>query len=104
MLRRVVLAALLALQVTVAYADDDVLLAANVVGPDPTARDTLSRAETNMDAGRYREALDTLDAGPVPAEAADFAAVRRAELALDLGDADRASAELAKPELRRTSN
>ncbi len=85
-----------------ASADDDTLAAA-AIGP-VNGRDTLARAETSMDAGRYKEALDALDAGPVPSEAADFVAVRRAELALDLGDGDRAAAELARPELNRTTN
>jgi soluble lytic murein transglycosylase-like protein len=87
---------------TPASADDDTYAAA-VIGPI-NGRDTLARAEASMDAGRYREALDALDAGPVPPEAADLVAVRRAELALNLGNGDRAAAELAKPEMGRTTN
>src|SRR5579884_3721840 len=87
---------------TPASADDDTYAAAVI---DPiNGRDTLARAEASMDAGRYREALDALDAGPMPPEAADLVAVRRAELALNLGNGDRAAAELAKPEMGRTTN
>src|SRR5690349_4814861 len=88
-----------------AIASDDVL-AANAIAPLPpaTARETLARAEASLDAGRYQEALDALDAGPIPPEAVDLVATRRAELALDVGNVGRARAELAAPALQAATN
>ena len=48
-----------------------------------------------------REALALLEAGPLPDEAADVVALRKGELALQLGDAARARAELTPPALVR---
>jgi soluble lytic murein transglycosylase-like protein/TolA-binding protein len=68
------------------------------------AADVLSRAEQALDAGNYRDALNALDEGPVPTGVADLVALRRAEAAVSLGDADRAAAELSRPELGNTVN
>jgi soluble lytic murein transglycosylase-like protein/TolA-binding protein len=77
---------------------------APVVVPAVDGRSVLQRAESALDAGRYQEALSILDAGPLPAEAGDLVTVRRAELAVNLGDFERARAELARPELVNTAN
>jgi soluble lytic murein transglycosylase-like protein/TolA-binding protein len=73
---------------------------------EPAERElwTLERAEADMDAGRHREALARLDAGPLPADVADLAAVRKGELALMLGDRARAGAELSVETLAKSSN
>ena len=65
---------------------------------------TLERAEADLDAGRHREALDKLDAGPLPADVTDLAAVRKAELGLNLGDRARARAELTNETLAKSAN
>jgi soluble lytic murein transglycosylase-like protein/TolA-binding protein len=73
---------------------------------EPAERElwTLERAEADMDAGRHREALARLDAGPLPADVGDLAAVRKAELGLTLGDRARARAELSVDTLVKSSN
>jgi soluble lytic murein transglycosylase-like protein/TolA-binding protein len=73
---------------------------------DPAERElwTVERAEADFDDGRYREALDRLDGGPVPSDLDDLVALRRAELSLILGDPPRARAELGDPALVRSSN
>lgn len=73
---------------------------------EPAERElwTLERAEADMDAGRHRDALDKLDAGPLPADMADLTAARKAELALSLGDKARTSAELTGETLARSVN
>jgi soluble lytic murein transglycosylase-like protein/TolA-binding protein len=73
---------------------------------EPAERElwTLERAEADMDAGRHREALDKLDAGPLPADVIDLSAVRKAELGLNLGDRARARAELSNETLAKSSN
>jgi soluble lytic murein transglycosylase len=73
---------------------------------DPAERElwTLERAEADVDAGRHREALDRLDAGPVPADVPDLVALRKGELALSLGDRARGQAELSDQALARSSN
>lgn len=77
-----------------------------VVTADPEAsmRQALAASEAHFDAGRYREALAILDAGPVPDYAADLVALRRAELSLNLGDESRASAEISSPAVASATN
>ena len=65
---------------------------------------TLERAEADLDAGRHRDALDKLDAGPLPGDVHDLAAARKAELGLALGDRARAKAELSNEALARSTN
>ncbi|HEY3082794.1 MAG TPA: lytic transglycosylase domain-containing protein [Chloroflexota bacterium] len=72
--------------------------------PVERARAVLARAEAALDAGQHRAALDALDTGPTPPEAADLVALRRADLAGRLGDPARARAEVARPELRSSRN
>lgn len=69
-----------------------------------SAVEALGRAERALDAGRYRDALDVLDSSALPAETGDLVALRRAEAAASLGDAERALRELARPELANTPN
>ncbi|HEV8635769.1 MAG TPA: transglycosylase SLT domain-containing protein [Chloroflexota bacterium] len=72
--------------------------------PVERARAILARAEAARDAGQHRAALDALDAGPTPPEAADLVALRRADLAARLGDHERARVEVARSELRSSQN
>jgi soluble lytic murein transglycosylase-like protein len=64
----------------------------------------LARAEAAFEAGKLREALDALDAGPLPGEVGDLVTLRRAELAFNLDDRARARAEIAKRELVESDN
>jgi soluble lytic murein transglycosylase len=72
--------------------------------PAEHARAVLAQAEAALDAGQLRAALDQLDGGPTPPEAADLVALRRADLAARLGDAESARAEVSRAELRSTRN
>src|SRR6185503_338284 len=77
------------------------VLPGGAVAPPPPVvapqGDALARAEKAFDAGRYREALTTLDSGSLPADVGDLVTLRRAELAANLGDLERAKTELARP-------
>ena len=63
---------------------------------EPAERElwTLERAEADMDAGRHREALDKLEAGPLPADVTDLAAV---DGDVSLGYLSRAFSEMTGP-------
>jgi soluble lytic murein transglycosylase-like protein len=71
---------------------------------DPALPPALARAEAAFAADNPREALNRLDAAPLPAEVGDLVTLRRAELAYSLGDRARARVEIARPELAESSN